>query len=467
MNSFGPGDHVQFTAINTAKLLSTSRARPPIKAQGKRCLTLEDCRAIALANNLDLQAARVDEFAREAIKDTALTKALPHLIFSGDLNQRDNPLYSYADVLGQEGLVPTPESGTGVTNFSTGRERSTWRYFLETRWSPIDAALAYYVSKNRVNDRLKSHHQRVRVAQRMIATIDAAFFRLLSLQESLADAKQLSSNRSKNADSLRRLHNKTIVRVEHYERAEQRADEARRLLARIRNEMERQWNILASTMGISPDQCIDAGYSVTGKMRPPNFGGELCNLELIAIRNRPEAYQAGLDHLSSVNEIKRTIVRYLPRVEGFWRYTRDKDRYLYNKDWKEVGLLVQVDLLDWLSGAAESKAARITADKTYKELGAVALALTSQVRVAGLAYNDALDELRSRESSLAGSRKVLEVAHMRASGDDLSQLELEESEATVLQQKIQRLRALGEANAALAELQGALGTNYSEPIPRH
>jgi len=89
------------------------------------------------------------------------------------------------------------------------------------------------------------------------------------------------------------------------------------------------------------------------------------------------------------------------------------------------------------------------------------------VRVAGLAYNDALDELRSRESSLAGSRKVLEVARMRAKGDDLSQLELEESEATVLQQKIQRLRALGEANAALAELQGALGTNYSEPIPRH
>ncbi len=192
MNPFGPEDHVQFTAINTAKLLSASRVRPPIKAKGKKCLTLEDCRAIALANNLDLQAARVDEFAREAIKDTALTRALPHLTFTGDLNQRDNPLYSYADVLGQEGLAPTTESGTGVTNFSTGHERTTWRYFLETRWSPIDAALAYYVSKNRLNDRLKSHHQRVRVAQRMIATIDAAFFRLLSLQESLADAKQLS-----------------------------------------------------------------------------------------------------------------------------------------------------------------------------------------------------------------------------------------------------------------------------------
>ena len=103
-NPFGPGDHVQFTSINAPKLLSAGRVRPPTKAKGKKCLTLEDCRAIALSNNLDLQAARVDEFAKEAIKNTALTRALPHLIFSGDLNQRDNPLYSYSDVLGQEGL---------------------------------------------------------------------------------------------------------------------------------------------------------------------------------------------------------------------------------------------------------------------------------------------------------------------------------------------------------------------------
>ena len=463
-NPFSPTDHVQFTSVNAPKLLAASRIRLPTKALGKKCLTLEDCRAVALSSNLDLQAAKVEEFAKEAVKDTALTRALPHFSFTGDLSQRDNPLYSYADVLGQEGLSPT-ETGTGVTNFSTGRERTTWRYGLETRWSPVDAILAYYVSTSRSNDRLRAHHQRVRVAQKLLATIDAAYFRLLAVQESLSYVKQLNSRRSQIATSMRRLRDKTIVRVEDYERAEQRAVEARRLLGKAHNETERQWSILASTMGISPDQCIDGGYSVLGKMRSPTFGGDLCNLELIAVKNRPEAYQAGLDHLTSVNDIKRTIVRYFPKVEGFWRYTRDKDKFLYNKDWKEVGLVVQVDLLDWLSGASESNAANATADKTYKELGAVALALTSQVRLAALAYNDALDELQAREASLSASRKVLEIARLRASSDDLSQLELEEAEANVLQQKIQRLRALGEANASLAELQGALGTNYNEPIP--
>lgn len=463
-NPFGPTDHVQFTSTNASRLLAASRVRPPTKALGKKCLTLEDCRAIALSKNLDLQAARVEEFAREAVKDTALTRALPHFSFNADLSQRDNPPYSYSDVLGQEGLSPT-ETGSGVTNFSTGHERSTWRYALETRWSPVDAILAYYVSKSRANDVLRAHHQRVRVAQKLVATIDAAYFRLLGVQESLSYVKQLNSRRSQIASSMRRLRDKTIVRVDDYERAEQRAVDARRLLAKARNETERQWSILASAMGISPDQCIDGRYSVLGKMRSPSFGGDLCNLELIAVKNRPEAYQAGLDHLTSVNDIKRTIVRYFPKVEGFWRYTRDKDRYLYNKDWKEVGFFVHVDLLDWLTGASDSNAAKSTADKTYRELGAVALALTSQVRLAALSYNDALDELQARDASLGASRKVLEVARIRASSNDLSQLELKEAEANVLQQKIQRLRALGEANAALAELQGALGTNYNEPIP--
>ncbi len=130
-----------------------------------------------------------------------------------------------------------------------------------------------------------------------------------------------------------------------------------------------------------------------------------------------------------------------------------------------MGFLVHFDLLDWLITGNESKVARIATDKTYKEMGAVALGITSQVRVAALAYDDSLDELETREAALAGSEKVQEIARKRVSSDDLSQLELEEAEGNLLYQRIQRIRAVGEANATLAELQSALGTNYKAPVP--
>ena len=140
---------------------------------------------------------------------------------------------------------------------------------------------------------------------------------------------------------------------------------------------------------------------------------------------------------------------------------------MYNKDWKDVGVLVYVDLLDWLSNGYESAATRSTAEKTYKEMGAVALGITSQVRVAALTYRDAVEELQTREASVTGSRNVVHIAQVRTSSDDLSRLELEEAQGNLLFQKVQRIRAVGEANAALAELESVLGTNFDEPVPCH
>ncbi len=465
LNPFRSPDHVRFTSVHAAKMLAESKAQPAANTAMNKCLTLEDCRAMALANNLELQIARVDEFTKEAVKESRRARGLPHVTFSSELGQRDNPPYSYSDVLGQEGVSPSPESGTSVTNYSTSHERSTWRYVLETRWSPVDTALTYYLWKNSLNDRLKAHYQKVRVAQKLLGAVDAAYFRLLSLQDSLSSAKQLVSIRSQMAASMRRLHNKTIIRVEDYERTEQKAVEARRVLAKIQNEAERQKSILAAAMGLPPESCAHGGFSVQGKLSHPKFGAQPCDLELIAIKNRPEAYQAGLDHLNSVNDVKRAIVRYFPKVEGFWRYTRDKDKYLYNKDWKDIGLLVNVDLLDWISNGHESTAVKSMAERTYKELGAVALGITSQVRVAALTYSDTLDELQTREASVTGSQNVLDIAQVRVSSDDLSRLELEEAQGNLLYQRVQRIRALGEANAALAELESVLGTNYDETLP--
>ena len=114
---------------------------------------------------------------------------LPHVILSGELSERDNYNYSFSELLGQEGLQPDlPDAllgggaGTGVNNYSTGRERSTWRYVLETRWSPTDAALAYYLTRSSRNDKRKQHYIRIRIAQRLIGVVDSSFHRLLSLQ---------------------------------------------------------------------------------------------------------------------------------------------------------------------------------------------------------------------------------------------------------------------------------------------
>lgn len=469
LQPFRSVDHVHFSLANAATDSMNYRISPATIHTGKRSLTLEDCKRTALARNLELQVARADEFTKAAIRDSNRKKVLPHLIFAGELSERDNYGYSFSDVIGQEGLHPSSAEAarsTGVTNYSVGHERGTWRYNLELQWSPTDAALAYYLAKSSSNDRLRAHYQKVRVAQRLIGTVEAAYFRLLSLQRLLPMARKLNALRKKVLRETEHLYEQKMKAVEDYYQANQNLLRAARIVLGIEDELGKQRNVLATAMGLSPDTSGDGGFYVLGSISKPSFRDSIAHMEMAAVRNRPESYEVGLNHLNSIHDVRRTMVKFFPRLTAFWKYTRDKDKFLYNKDWKDVGVRVYFDITEWMTNWDESRAARSNALKTNREVGTIALGITSQVRVAALRYFRALKEVDNAESSLRISRKVLATARARDRGDDITRLKLLEVEASTLQEKIDRFRSIGEANATLAELRSEMGTNYRQPHPR-
>jgi outer membrane protein TolC len=466
VNGLRSVDHVQVSRAKVATAVLAHRAAPVVAIVGKRGLTLQDCKSLALAKNLDLRVAQFEEMAKEAIQQSNRKKLLPHLTFNGELGERDNYSYSYSDVIGQEGVNPSPAAGgTGVTNYSVGQERNKWRYSMELRWSLTDAALAYYLSRSSRNDRLRAHHQRVRVGQKLIGTVEAAFFRLLTLQERLPRAQRLVRLRKMVLRETHLLFREKMKSVEDFHSAKQNHLRASRILLGIEDALQRERNILATSLGLSPDTCTDGGFYAHGDLSRPSFHDKIPCLEMTAVQNRPEAYEAGLNHLNSVNDLKRTIVKFFPKVAAFWKFTRDKDKFWLNKDWKDIGLNIHVDLLDWLTNWDESRAARANRVKTDLEVGAVALGITSQVRFAALRYYRSLKEMDNAESSLEISKKLLDAAEVRAKGDALSQLDLIAAKAEVLQEELDRLKALGEANATLAELRAEMGINYRENLP--
>jgi outer membrane protein TolC len=298
-----------------------------------------------------------------------------------------------------------------------------------------------------------------------LETVDAAFFRLIGLQYCLGQAQSLVQIRTVSREKFALLAAKKIIRIDDLTRIEQKEIRALQILSKIRSDIELQRNILASAMAVSPDICVDGGIVLIGELEKPVFLIPECELEMQAVQNRPEAYEAGLAHLNSINDLKRTIVKYFPKITGFWRYTRDKDRFLLFNDWHEIGMYMFFDLTDFLSNRDESQAARANTAKTEREMGAVALGLTAQVRAAAIKYFGSLEELEYSRRALAGANRVLRAAEDRYSAQDIDKQTLQEARGDVLEANINVKRVLGEANALLAELQGTMGTNYSEPIP--
>jgi outer membrane protein TolC len=443
---------------------TVSKGANPIS--GTQNLTFDDCRGLVLNRNFDLHVARFEEMTKDAIALSHGKKMLPHLVLASELSQRDNYGYSFSDVLGQEGVNPNPGAGnTGVTNYSVGHERTTWRYSFELNWSPTDTALAYFLTGSGVNDSVRAHCQRVRVAQKLIGAADSAFYRLLGLQEQLPLGRNLVKLRTQVVDQTDRLHKKQLKSIEDLHRSKQNSIKAGKILMAIEEELEKQRNILRSVLFIAPESCAGGPYAL-GRLSPPGFCESLPAIEAKALQNRPEVAEAGLNIGSSRYDVKRTMIKYFPKITGFWRYTRDKDRFLMNKDWKEIGFRTYFDLEEWLVNRDESKAAESAALKAEFGAGAAATAIATQVRTAALVYFRSVKEFRYAETGLDSVRKVLGSAKAKASNNDLTKLSLLEIQADALESEIERLRALAESNAAFSELSSAMGINYNEPMPQ-
>ena len=88
-NPFRTVDTEAFTRAKTAIALEKYRVRPSTTVLGKREFCLTECRGLALGNNLELQAARMEELSRAAIEFSNKTKMLPHFLISGELSSRD------------------------------------------------------------------------------------------------------------------------------------------------------------------------------------------------------------------------------------------------------------------------------------------------------------------------------------------------------------------------------------------
>lgn len=464
-----PACKVPLTAVrqeNASLVLRNYRSKPVQSANlGKSMLSLHDCRRIALQNSLDMLTAMWDEQVKRSLADSTSMKIYPTIASRYEMTERSGLAFSRSDVIGQEGAyeVIGPGPGTGVTNFSVGRERFARQWQGEVKWSPMDSAMARYLTRVKENDATSAAYQRVRVAQQLTGTVTAAFYRLMALSLAMPKAQALVSNRAAVVNDLQALYDKRLIDGRDLIDARVALANAKQLLTDIRVNTGKQRELLAAAMNVNPDSC----YELSGSLEPfPNYCLDPKKLEVAALVNRPEAYQADLTFLSSNDEYRRLIVKCFPRAEGFFGLFRDENKYLLYKNWTDGGLRVTWDLMDFAGNLLECKAAKERIVKTDSERALVSLGIVSQVRLRTLDAIKALETYKKTVAILNEAGKELRLAkdieEVKDAGARRKVMRIQRQQALCrrLEAETDRFLALGEARAALAELDTAVGSNY-------
>lgn len=464
-NPFASVDHVQVTQQKASSSVVDTRVKPATAMTGKRELTVDDCKALAMANCPELQVDCLDGLAKEFAARSFKKRLLPHVVFTAELGQTQAPRWYYGEphLWGSTSTI-----ATGAYDLLRGKDLR--RYTAEVNWSPNDAAQAFFLYDNTRKDQYITHYDKVRKAQQLASIVEAAFFRLLSLQESIPNAAKVASMRLSMRDKMKDLYDKRLIGLEQLTDAQNKLTRAQLTLMRMQSDSERQRSLLAAKMGISPNYTVDGGFCLKGVLKAPTLPPDMSHLavwdmERTGLTNRPETYKSVLTYLKSVNDVKRQIIKYLPHVTGFCRYSRIEDKTRYDKDWKEVGVNVRADLLDLWANLDEARAARLRSAGLDKSFDSVASQVIADVRFAALKYFDSQAIVGSASESLLNARQFLQMAVRKEGAGDLNRLAVEEARANMLEKKIEESRSLGEANAALAELYAAMATNYQEPLP--
>lgn len=465
---------VQLRQDNAAAVLTMYRARPlAVVSHGKDTLTVEDCVRIAMENSLDVATAAWDEQVKQSLAGSTRVRMLPRIETYFEQSARDRPMWSRSDVMGSEGLWERtgPLPGTGVTNFSTARERGQRSFNAQLKWSPMDACMARYLTQVRSNEAQQARYQRVRVAQQLVGTVTATFYRLLALTEALPKAQALEGNRRAIARDLESLDEKSMVDKQELILARSLQTEASNVLAEISISIEKQKELLAAAMNVSP--C--SSYKLLGRMLPVPPCLDPCKLEADALVNRPEAYQADLTFLSSVSDQKRLITRLFPRVEGYIGYFRDENKFIDNRNWTDGGLRITWELMDFTSTLLEQGAAKEKVFKNDQERALVSMGILTQVKMKSLEFAKAVEKFKKQTQLLGDARETLRIAEdveqARDQGATQKTMRIARQRAlcAVLQAEVDRFMALGEVHATFAEQATAVGSNYpvtvAHPLP--
>jgi outer membrane protein TolC len=412
---------------------------------------------MALQHNLDIQAEAWEGFAWDAARKASFVRVFPRLVGSGEWTDHGKGLVAYAGA--------DPDGGPGVVEGFPGRGRTSLSYFGEIRWSPNDAALAYLASTVGANERAKAGLTRARAVQKTLGAVEAAFYRLLSLDQCLPLVRKLVELRAAIAQRSRDLRQKRLADPDEAGRAEQKAAAARLLETRVSSEIERQRTLLALHLGVSPQSPLGRSICVTGPIPQPLPEALSKLVAQDPASARPDVRAEALNVANARAEAAKNTVKLLPKVTGYVRESSERrGRRRHSADKRDAGILLYLDATEWFAGLQERNAAEARRERAAIRFRAVSIHAEAEASLAYMKCVEGLKDLQTMELAVTRSRELVASARERAKAGEIEPAAVDEAQANALQDDVERIRMLGEVNARFAELGAAAGADYSAAV---
>lgn len=339
-------------------------------------IDLAEAMARAIKYNLDHRVKLMEMAVAKNQVGVAKTDLLPQITASAGYTDRNNESGASSQSL---------LTGEQSLEASTSQERERTLRDLTVVWNTLDFGVSYYTARQRSDEILIAEERRRKVIQNIMQDVIDAFWRALGAQTLLPEMDKLIEDTEAAVDKSKRL-------VETGSRDRRQALEFQRALMEIRNQL---WEMrerlalaktrLATLINLRPGSDLQVMVS-TGMTLPGELKISMEHMEQLALTSRPELREEDYRKRISQWDVKKAVARMLPGFEINTGDHYDSNKFLFNDDWRDIGLRISWNLFNVFGGWEAKKLGEAQVELADTRRLALSMAVMTQVRLSAQRY---------------------------------------------------------------------------------
>lgn len=317
------------------------------EAQSQALMTLEQCRELALEHNKQIQMAQADAVASDYLVQSAKTKYLPRIDFAGGwINPGDRPLRPFAINFNIPGV--TPQGFSIPLDFISVAPKEVYTGGFILR-QPIFMGFKIVEANKIARYTSELLHEKVKMEEAdVLASVDEAFWRVISVQEKVTLAQTYKSLLDHLGQDLENLYTEGMTTRNEVLKVQVKKNEVELSLVKAKNGLELSKMLLGQIIGVDANQIeLDTGI----------ISEEQLSSRLLALTNNDTIERAEIVMLRNklaITESARKMVKsqFLPNIflTAGYNWTQPNlykgTQNNFGGDWM-IGVGVQIPVLTW------------------------------------------------------------------------------------------------------------------------
>ena len=417
-------------------------------------ITLHQAMARALLYNYDQKLALMQQALALKQADLANYAMLPLVVADAAYIRRNkfNAASSRSLLTGQESL-----------QLSTSEDRSRVVSDLTLSWNILDFGVSYQQAHQQADLALAAQEARRMAIDTVTQQVRSAYWQAVAAERigpKVSAAIERVSAALKDSQSVERDGVGDRLTALAYQRT--LLDTLGQLQVQ-RRQIDQQRIQLAILMGLPPES--DFSIATDRESPPvehPQALAAVESLEEFALVNRPETRQEAYLKRVSAAETRIALLKMLPGLNFIGALKSDSNQYLRNHHWATSAAQVSWNLVSLVSGPAAISSAKAAAEVGHTRRLAVSMAIMMQVRMAVLAYRDALSSYQAATDLSTVDHRIFAQTQIMAAARRAAAKEVVAAELNDILSSLKRDLAYADLQSAVASIFLSVG---ADPLP--